>query len=301
MSANILDGKEIAREILEEVSAEVSELKTSGWDPKLISIKVGENPSVDLYIRNQRLKAEKVGIIFEEKRYPHDISTNELQAAITNFNVDPKVTGIFLQRPVPESISIKTLQKAIHPLKDVEGMHPTSIGNIVYNELELGPCTAMASVELLRRTGQDLKGLEVVVIGHSEIVGKPIAFLLMAEGATVTVCHHMTKDVADHSRRADAVFVAVGKPNLITADMLKSGATLIDIGINRVTDEQGKSRIVGDSDFDSCSEKVGWITPVPGGVGPVTVSYLMLNSVSAAQRLKSHYETQFQHSADFTF
>ena len=301
MSANILDGKEIAREILEEVSAEVSELKTSGWDPKLISIKVGENPSVDLYIRNQRLKAEKVGIIFEEKDYPHDISTNELQAAITNFNVDPKVTGIFLQRPAPESISIKTLQKAIHPLKDVEGMHPTSIGNIVYNELELGPCTAMASVELLRRTGQDLKGLEVVVIGHSEIVGKPIAFLLMAEGATVTVCHHMTKDVADHSRRADAVFVAVGKPNLITADMLKSGATLIDIGINRVTDEQGKSIIVGDSDFDSCSEKVGWITPVPGGVGPVTVSYLMLNSVSAAQRLKSHYETQFQHSADFTF
>ena len=301
MSANLLDGKEIAREILEEVSAEVSELKTSGWDPKLISIKVGENPSVDLYIRNQRLKAEKVGIIFEEKRYPHDISTNELQAAITNFNVDPKVTGIFLQRPAPESISIKTLQKAIHPLKDVEGMHPTSIGNIVYNELELGPCTAMASVELLRRTGQDLKGLEVVVIGHSEIVGKPIAFLLMAEGATVTVCHHMTKDVANHSRRADAVFVAVGKPNLITADMLKSGATLIDIGINRVTDEQGKSRIVGDSDFDSCSEKAGWITPVPGGVGPVTVSYLMLNSVSAAQRLKSHYETQFQHSADFTF
>ena len=301
MSANILDGKEIAREILDEVSAEVSELKTSGWDPKLISIKVGENTSVDLYIRNQRLKAEKVGIIFEEKDYPHDISTNELQAAITNFNVDPKVTGIFLQRPAPESISIKTLQKAIHPLKDVEGMHPTSIGNIVYNELELGPCTAMASVELLRRTGQDLKGLEVVVIGHSEIVGKPIAFLLMAEGATVTVCHHMTKDVADHSRRADAVFVAVGKPNLITADMLKSGATLIDIGINRVTDEQGKSRIVGDSDFDSCSEKAGWITPVPGGVGPVTVSFLMLNSVSAAQRLKSHYETQFQHSADFTF
>ena len=301
MSANLLDGKEIAREILEEVSAEVSELKTSGWDPKLISIKVGENPSVDLYIRNQRLKAEKVGIIFEEKRYPHDISTNELQAAITNFNVDPKVTGIFLQRPAPESISIKTLQKSIHPLKDVEGMHPTSIGNIVYNELELGPCTAMASVELLRRTGQDLKGLEVVVIGHSEIVGKPIAFLLMAEGATVTVCHHMTKNVADHSRRADAVFVAVGKPNLITADMLKSGATLIDIGINRVTDEQGKSRIVGDSDFDSCSEKAGWITPVPGGVGPVTVSYFMFISVSAAQRLKSHYETQFQHSADFTF
>ena len=301
MSANILDGKQIAKDILEDVSRKVSELKLSGWDPKLISIKVGANPAVDLYIRNQRLKAEQVGIIFEEKEYPYDISANELQAAIANFNVDPQITGIFLQRPVPESIPIKTLQKAIHPLKDVEGMHPTSIGNIVYNELELGPCTAMASVELLRRTGQDLKGLDVVVIGHSEIVGKPIAFLLMAEGATVTVCHHMTKDVADHSRRADAVFVAVGKPNLITADMLKFGATLIDIGINRVTDEQGKSRIVGDSDFDSCFAKAGWITPVPGGVGPVTVSYLMRNSVSAAQRLKSHYEAQFQNTVDSTF
>ena len=301
MSANILDGKQIAKDILEDVSGKVSELKLSGWDPKLISIKVGTNPAVDLYIRNQRLKAEQVGIIFEEKEYPYDISANELQAAIANFNVDPKVTGIFLQRPVPDSIPIKILQRAIHPLKDVEGMHPTSIGNIVYNELELGPCTAMASVELLRRTGQDLKGLDVVVIGHSEIVGKPIAFLLMAEGATVTVCHHMTKDVADHSRRADAVFVAVGKPNLITADMLKSGATLIDIGINLVTDEQGESIIVGDSDFDSCSAKAGWITPVPGGVGPVTVSYLMRNSVSAAQRLKSHYEAQFQNTVDSTF
>ncbi len=260
-----------------------------------------ENLAVDLYIRNQRLKAEKIGIIFEEKEYPNDISANELQAAIANFNVDPKVTGIFLQRPVPESISIKTLQKAIHPLKDVEGMHPASIGNIVYNELELGPCTAMASVELLRRTGQDLKGLEVVVIGHSEIVGKPIAFLLMAEGATVTVCHHMTKDVADHSRRADAVFVAVGKPNLITGDMLKSGSTLIDIGINRVTDDKGKSRIVGDSDFDSCSKQAGWITPVPGGVGPVTVSCLMRNTISAAQKLKSYYESQFQNSIDAPF
>ena len=267
-----MDGKLIAKEILEDVSVKVSELKLSGWDPKLISIKIGTNPEVDLYIRIQRLKAGQFWIIFEEKEYPSDISANELQAAIANFNVAPQITGIFLQRPVPESIPIKTLQKAIHPLKDVEGMHPTSIGNIVYNELELGPCTAMASVELLRRTGLDLKGLDVVVIGHSEIVGKPIAFLLMAEGATVTVCHHMTKDVADHSRRADAGFVAVGKPNLITADMLKSGATLIDIGINRVTDEQGKSRIVGESDFDSCSTKAGWITPVPGGVGPVTVS-----------------------------
>jgi len=301
MRSNILDGKAIAKDILDEVSFKVSKLKKSGWDPKLISIKVGENPAVDLYIRNQRLKAEKLGIIFEEKEFPNDISINEIQAAIANFNVDPKVTGIFLQRPVSENISIKSLQRAIHPLKDVEGMHPTSIGNIVYNELELAPCTAMASVELLKRTGQNLKGLEVVVIGHSEIVGKPIAFLLMAEGATVTVCHHMTKDVADHSRRADAVFVAVGKPSLITGDMIKFGSTLIDIGINRVTYENGKSRIVGDSDYDSCSKKTAWITPVPGGVGPVTVSCLMRNTVSAAQNLKLHYESQFHNSIDATF
>ncbi|MBS1254750.1 MAG: Bifunctional protein FolD protein [Deltaproteobacteria bacterium] len=301
MNANILNGKEIAQDIFNEVTGKVADLKKSGWEPKLLSLKVGENPAVDLYIRNQRMKAEQVGILFEEKQFPDEISLNELLAAIANFNVDPKVTGIILQRPIPEHIPIKSLQKAIHPLKDVEGLHPASIGNIVYNELELGPCTAMASVELLRRTGQDLEGLEVVVIGHSEIVGKPIAFLLMAEGATVTVCHHMTKDVAVHSRSADAVFVAVGKPNLITGSMLKSGATLIDIGINRVTDDQGKSKIVGDSDFESCSKTAGWITPVPGGVGPVTVSCLMRNTVSAANRLKKHYEAQFQSTVESPF
>ena len=297
MAANILNGKEIAEDILNEVSGKATDLKESGWEPKLLSIKVGENPAVDLYVRNQSLKAEQAGISFEEKKYTKDISVDELQASIANFNVDPRVTGIILQRPVPETIPVKSLQKAIHPLKDVEGMHPASIGNIVYNELELGPCTAMASVELLRRTGQDLKGLEAVVIGHSEIVGKPIAFLLLAEGATVTVCHHMTKDVAVHSRNADAVFVAVGKPRLITGEMLKAGSTLIDIAINRVTDYEGKSRIVGDSDFESCAEVAGWITPVPGGVGPVTVSCLMRNTVAAAERLKAHYQAQFQYSS----
>ena len=301
MSANLLNGKEIAHDIFEEVSLKVSELNKSGWQPMLLSIKIGENPAVDLYIRNQRMKAEQVGIVFEEKQFTEDISVNVLLAAIASFNVDPKVTGIILQRPVPENIPIKSLQKAIHPLKDVEGMHPASIGNIVYNELELGPCTAMASVELLRRTGNDLKGLEVVVIGHSEIVGKPIAFLLMAEGATVTVCHHMTKDFTVHSKKADAVFVAVGKSNLITGKMIKPGATLIDIGINRITDDNGKSRIVGDSDFESCSKTAGWITPVPGGVGPVTVSCLMRNTVSAANRLKKLYETQFQSPVESGF
>ena len=246
-----------------------------------------------LYIRNQRRNATRVGIEFDECHYPANITIDELRAAVAALNVDPRVTGIILQRPVPPGLPIKALQNAVHPMKDVEGMHPASIGNIVYNDLELGPCTALASIELLRRAGLPLSGLEVTVIGHSEIVGKPMAFLLMAEGATVTVCHHMTRDVASHSRRADAVMVAVGRPNLITADMIRPGAVLIDIGINQVEGSDGKSRTVGDSDFDSCKEIAGWITPVPGGVGPVTVAMLMRNTVLAAKRLRSHYEAQF--------
>jgi methylenetetrahydrofolate dehydrogenase (NADP+)/methenyltetrahydrofolate cyclohydrolase len=179
-------------------------------------------------------------------------------------------------------------------MKDVEGMHPKSIGNIVYGELELGPCTAMASVELLKSTGLKLQGLEVTVIGHSEIVGKPIAFLLMAEGATVTVCHHMTREVSVHSRRADAVFVAVGKAGLLTGNMIKPGAVVIDIGINTVDGEDGKPKLVGDCDYESCLKTAGWITPVPGGVGPVTVAILLRNTVVAARRLQQQYIRQFQ-------
>jgi methylenetetrahydrofolate dehydrogenase (NADP+)/methenyltetrahydrofolate cyclohydrolase len=194
---------------------------------------------------------------------------------------------------VPAHISIKALQSAIHPFKDVEGMNPASIGNIVYNELDLAPCTAAASVELLRETGLPLKGLEVVVIGHSEIVGKPIAFLLMSEGATVTVCHHLTRSVPIHSRRADAIFVAVGRARLITAEMIKPGAAVIDIGINVETGDDGRQTVVGDVDYRSASEVAGWITPVPGGVGPVTVAMLMRNTLVALKRQKDAYAESF--------
>ncbi len=298
MTATILDGNSVSKDILSEVSKSVEDLKTKGWTPRLISIKIGDNSAVDLYIRNQRKKADQVGIEFIEKPFPENISLDEIRTAIFSLNADPRVTGMILQRPVPDHLSIKELQNAIHPLKDVEGMHPASIGNIVYKDLEIGPCTAMASVELLKKTGLKLEGLEVTVIGHSEIVGKPIAFLLMAEGATVTVCHHMTRDVAVHSKRADAVFVAVGKPSLVTADLLKPGAALIDIGINRIEGPDGKPITVGDSDYESCSEIAGWITPVPGGVGPVTVSILMRNTLAATIRLKSHYESQFSQSTE---
>lgn len=258
---------------------------------------MGQNDSVDLYIRNQKRNAEKVDIEFVERHYPADISLEEVTAAIMHLNVDPSVTGIILQRPVPEHIPIKALQETIHPMKDVEGMHPRSIGNIVYGDLMLGPCTAVASVELLKSTGLKLEGLEACVIGHSEIVGKPIAFLLMAEGATVTVCHHMTREVTVHSRRADAVFVAVGKAGLLTGDMIKPGAVVIDIGINVIETEDGKSKVVGDADYESCLKTAGWITPVPGGVGPVTLATLMRNTVTAAQRLQEHYHLHFRGGA----
>jgi len=293
MTNKELNGRAIAADMQLKIAEDVKKLKGAGWTPKLVSIKIGDDPAVELYIRNQRRNAERVGIEFVEKQYAADISESEMHAAIIKHNVDPSVTGIILQRPVPEHIPVKALQATIHPLKDVEGMHPASIGNIVYNELELGPCTAIASVDLLRSTGVSLQGLEATVIGHSEIVGKPIAFLLMAEGATVTVCHHMTREVAVHSRRADAVFVAVGKPGLLNGAMLKPGAVVIDIGINQVEGPGGKRKVVGDCDYDSCHEVAGWITPVPGGVGPVTVAVLMRNTVVAARRLQTQYERRF--------
>ena len=289
VSHKLLDGRRVAAKILEEVAAESAALAEQGWAPRLVSVTVGDVEAVDVYVRNQRRRAEAAGIAFEERNFPADVTRAEILAALRTMNSDPRVTGVIIQRPVPEHLAIRELQMTIHPLKDVEGMHPASIGNIVYNDLDLAPCTALASVELLKRTPLGLKGLEVVVIGHSEIVGKPIAFMLMAEGATVTVCHHMTRNLATHSRRADAVFVAVGKPGLVTGEMIKPGAAVIDIGINQLPD----GGIVGDADFASCAEVAGWITPVPGGVGPVTVAILMRNAVIAARRQKAHYDKAF--------
>ena len=289
MQHKLIDGRRTAAAMLDGVRVDAERLAAEGWAPRLVSVTVGAVEAVDVYVRNQRRQAERAGIAFYERNFPADIAAGELLAALTAMNADPAVTGVIIQRPVPEHLSIRELQMAIHPLKDVEGMHPASIGNIVYNDLDLAPCTALASVELLKQTPLTLPGLEVVVIGHSEIVGKPIAFLLMAEGATVTVCHHMTRNLATHSRRADAVFVAVGRPGLVTAQMIKPGAAVIDIGINQVEGHEGP-RLVGDADFESCAEVAGWITPVPGGVGPVTVAVLMRNATVAAARQKALYE-----------
>ncbi|WP_343079809.1 bifunctional 5,10-methylenetetrahydrofolate dehydrogenase/5,10-methenyltetrahydrofolate cyclohydrolase [Ostreiculturibacter nitratireducens] len=292
MTATVIDGRAIAADIRAAAAAEASRLAEAGWAPRLVSISVGDVAAAELYVRNQQRQAEASGVAFEARNYPEDISLEQLIGVVRGLNADPRVNGIIIQRPLPGHIPVKALQKTVHPLKDVEGMHPASIGNIVYNDLTLGPCTAVAAVEILKTLPLKLEGLDVTVIGHSEIVGKPIAFLMMGLGATVTVCHHMTRQVSVHSRRADAVFVAVGKPGLVTGEMLKPGAALIDIGINQVDGPDGP-RVVGDADFESCREVAGWITPVPGGVGPVTVSILMKNAVMATRLQMEHYTASF--------
>lgn len=276
----LIDGKAVRARILAEVRAYV---QSQGKTGRLVSISIGDTPEVAVYVRNQARGAAEAGLPFDQQLWGEGISQDECKTLISQMNDDPSVLGIILQRPVPKHINVRSLQSAIHPLKDVEGMNPASIGNIVYSDVALAPCTAAASVELIKETGLDLKGLEVVMIGHSEIVGKPAAMMLMAEGATVTVCHHMTRSVAMHSRRADVVIVAVGRAHFLGADMIKPGAAVIDIGINQITDAEGHTRIVGDVDTDAVRELAGWVTPVPGGVGPVTVAMLMRNAMVAHQ------------------
>lgn len=283
-----LKGGKIAKQIFNESTAAAAELEQGGWKPSLLSIQIGDDEASGYYIQNQKRISERNGITFEHVCLPPDITRSELLAAIGARNADPRVTGIIIQRPVPKKFDIKEVQQAVHPLKDVEGMHPASLGQVVYNEADLAPCTAKAAVQLLKASGLVLTGLHCVVVGHSEIVGKPISFLLMSEGCTVTICHEHTRNLAQHTRQAEALFVAVGIPGLITGDMIKPGAVVIDVGINQVGD-----KVVGDVDFDSAINVAGWITPVPGGVGTVTTAVLMQNTIIAAQRQQKQYQEQY--------
>ena len=278
-------GAPVRDRILDEVRTYVD---AAGHMGKIVSIAIDGTAEVEVYIRNQARIAATVGLDFDQQIWPRDITQEACKSRIQQMNDDPAVLGVIIQRPLPSHINIRSLQSAVHPLKDIEGMNPASIGNIVYSDIALVPCTAAASVEMIKATGLTLPGLEVVMIGHSEIVGRPAAMMLMAEGATVTICHHMTRSVAMHSRRADVVLVAVGSPHLIGPDMIKPGAAVIDIGINQITTEDGTSRIVGDVDTAAVTEVAGWITPVPGGVGPVTVAVLMRNAVIAHQRQRQN-------------
>lgn len=277
----LIDGVAVRERMLGEIAREVSQAAGRHQIGRVVSISIGSNDAVSVYVRGQRRAAGKVGIRFDEQVWGADISQEEAKARLVAMNDERDVLGMILQRPVPGHINVRSLASAIHPLKDLEGMNPASIGDIVYNDLALAPCTAAASVALIRESGLELRGLEVVMIGHSEIVGKPAAFLLMGEGATVTVCHHMTRSVAAHSRRADAVLVAVGIPHFLKDDMVKPGSLVLDIGINHVTEPDGRSRVVGDVDTDRVKEVASWVTPVPGGVGPVTVAMFMRNAVTA--------------------
>ena len=294
MGAKLLEGEQVAVKLREELKADLEELKSKGKVPHLVAVQVGENAASRVYVRQQAKSCEDAGIRYTLKELPDTMTQDELGEAIEGFNSDDDITGIILQMPVPEQIDARTVQQRISPAKDVEGMNPFNMGTLFYGSTDIAPCTAMAAVELLKSSGIDLKGKEITVVGHSEIVGKPIAMLLLqslTEASTVTVCHIATKDLAFHTKRSDVVIVAAGKAGLIKADMLSEGAIVVDVGINRVLvlDKEGnkvlndkgkpKRKTVGDVDFEAAKEKCSMITPVPGGVGVLTVVMLLRNTV----------------------
>ena len=322
MAAKIIDGEAVAEEIKQQVAADAAELSQAGTTPHLAAVQVGENPASKIYTNMQAKACESVGVEYDLINLPEDISQDDLLAKIAGLNADAKVTGLILQMPLPGGLDARAVQVAIAPAKDVEGMHPENMGRLFYGGEVVSPCTAKAAVELLVRTCPDLAGKETVVVGHSEIVGKPIAAILLQSldaAPTVTVCHVATKDLAAHTRRAEVLIVATGVSQarwlaysrkkkagenpptpdlspLIKADMLAAGAVVIDVAMNRIPkgfDENGETlkndkgkmaRVtVGDVDFEAAKEKVAAITPVPGGVGPVTVAMLLANTVACAK------------------
>jgi len=274
----LLEGKPIAENIKKLLSAEIAELKSKhGRGPKLVALQIGENASSAVYVKAQAKCAESIGIEYELKTLPQDASQPEIEKVIAELNKDISASAVILQMPVPKGIDAKKLMKKITPDKDAEGVHPENLGRILSGQYKIAPCTAMAVMELLESTGVKLYGKEAVVVGHSEIVGKPLALMLLNKFATTTVCHIATDEcgaLPEHVKRAEILIVAVGKPGIIRGEWVKDGAVVIDVGINRVGD-----KIVGDVEFDSAAEKASYITPVPGGVGPLTTTILMKNTV----------------------
>lgn len=278
--AKIIDGKTISQEIREEIAKEVKELKDSkGVTPGLAVIIVGDNPASVIYVRNKEKACEKAGIYSEKHELPEDVSEEELVALVDRLNNQDNIHGILVQLPLPEHIDAGKVLEAIVPSKDVDGFHPISVGRLMVGEDTFIPCTPNGIIELLKRTGVELKGREAVVIGRSNIVGKPVGLLLMQNHATVTTCHSRTADLSFHTKRADVLVVAIGKPELIKGDMVKEGVVVIDVGTNRVD-----SKLVGDVAFDEVEKKAYAITPVPGGVGPMTITMLLKNTLKSAQQ-----------------
>ena len=275
MPAQLIDGKQIAQRMRQSLRTTREALDRP---IRLVSLEVGQDPAAVAYVRNQQRAATEVGIDMEVSNLPQGTTEAQLIAAIEALNRRTDVAGIIVQRPLPSGIDARVVQAAIAPHKDVEGMHPANMGSLLSREPALPPCTAAAAVHLIVSTGLPLRGAETVVVGRSEIVGKPIAMLMLHQQATVTVCHTGTRQLVDHTRRADILVVAVGKAGLVNGDMVKRGACVIDVGTNVGPD----GRLVGDVDFASTAEVAGLLTPVPGGVGPVTVAMLLRNTLRAA-------------------
>ncbi|MFH1012130.1 MAG: bifunctional 5,10-methylenetetrahydrofolate dehydrogenase/5,10-methenyltetrahydrofolate cyclohydrolase [Candidatus Peregrinibacteria bacterium] len=275
----ILDGKAFSAELIDSVKEKAQKLK-----PTLCVILVGENPASLAYIKNKQKACERAGIKYVEYRYPDTMTEKKLLEKIEEANQDKKINGLIVQLPLPEHISVPLVIRAVAPAKDVDGFHAYNLGKMFLSpEFEdLPPATPLGIIKLLDHYDIPIRGQEVVVVGHSNIVGKPISMMMLNRNATVTTCHIHTKDLASHTKRADILIVAVGKEKLITADMVKKGVVVVDVGINRRKD----GSICGDVDFPAVSKKASYISPVPGGVGPMTVAALILNTVRAAERQK---------------
>ena len=289
MTAKIISGTEIARQIREELKQEIAELKKKhNLVPGLATVLVGGDPASQVYVGSKVKTCEALGIYSERHDLSAETSEEELLALIDRLNKDPKIHGILVQLPLPKHISETRITLAVDPKKDVDSFHPVNVGKLMIGEPDFLPCTPHGIQELLIRSGIKISGAEVVIVGRSNIVGKPLANILLQKkagaNATVTVCHTGTGDIAFHTRRADILIAALGKPKFITADMVKEGAVVIDVGVHRIgKTAEGKAILCGDVDFDAVKEKVKAITPVPGGVGPMTIAMLMSNTVRAAK------------------
>jgi methylenetetrahydrofolate dehydrogenase (NADP+)/methenyltetrahydrofolate cyclohydrolase len=290
MTAKIIDGKQVAADMRAELKAEVAKLKEQGIIPGLGVILVGDDPASKSYVTAKERACEEMGIYSDDNRLNADISQEELMQKVKDMNNDPKINGILVQLPLPKHLNEAEVLLAIDPNKDVDGFHPMNVGKMVVGEEAFLPCTPHGVIQLLLRSGVKIEGANVVIVGRSNIVGKPLTNMLIQKNpkgnATVTVCHTRTKDLANQTRQADILIAAAGRPNTITADMVKEGVVVIDVGVNRVDDATKKRgyRLVGDVDFEAVKEKATLITPVPGGVGPMTITMLLYNTVESAKR-----------------
>jgi len=279
MSARIMDGKAVARSIREGLKEEVEGLKKKGIHPGLAVVLVGENPASMVYVKNKGEACRSAGIYSEEHKLPEEMKEADLLRLIDQLNKDPRIHGILVQLPLPAHINKERVLASVSPGKDVDGFHEINMGRLLIGQEGLVPCTPLGIMKLLERYQIPVEGRFAVVVGRSNIVGKPVALMLLQRNATVTICHTRTKNMGEVCRMADILIAAAGRPGMITADMIREGAVVVDVGINRL--DTGK--LTGDVDFESASKRAGWITPVPGGVGPMTIAMLLYNTVKAAK------------------